>query len=129
MRPTDKKILKLLQDDASMPFAEIAAKVHLSAAPCWRRIQKLKDAGVIRKQVALCDAKNSRSADETGVISSSSLSKASISSGFTDARKSSGHVRRVAQQDKHLGGVLEERFAHLHRLGVGLEVVIAIGQR
>jgi len=57
MSPTDKKILKLLQDDASMPVAEIAAKVHLSAAPCWRRIQKLKDAGVIRKQVALCDAK------------------------------------------------------------------------
>ena len=57
MNPTDKKILKLLQDDASMPVAEIAAKVHLSAAPCWRRIQKLKDAGVIRKHVALCDAK------------------------------------------------------------------------
>ena len=42
MSPTDKKILKLLQDDASLSVAEVAAKVHLSPAPCWRRIQKLK---------------------------------------------------------------------------------------
>jgi len=55
VNPTDKKILKLLQDDASLSVAEIAAKVHLSPAPCWRRIQKLKDDGVIRKQVVLCD--------------------------------------------------------------------------
>ena len=36
-------------------MATIAERVHLSATPCWRRIQKLRDAGVIRKQVALCD--------------------------------------------------------------------------
>ena len=41
---------------ADMPLADIAARVHLSPTPCWRRIQKLRDAGVIRKQVALCDA-------------------------------------------------------------------------
>jgi len=57
MNPTDKKILKLLQDDASLSVAEIAAKVHLSPAPCWRRIQKLKDEKVIRQQVVLCDPK------------------------------------------------------------------------
>ena len=55
MHPTDKKILKLLQEDASLSIAEIAEKVHLSVAPCWRRIQRLKDAGVIRKQVVLCN--------------------------------------------------------------------------
>ncbi len=57
MSPTDKKILKLLQDDASLSIAQIAAKVHLSPAPCWRRIQKLKDERVIRQHVVLCDAK------------------------------------------------------------------------
>ena len=57
MSPTDRKILKLLQDDASLSIAEIAAKVHLSPAPCWRRIQKLKDEKVIRQQVVLCDPK------------------------------------------------------------------------
>ena len=56
MTPTDRKLLKLLQDDATLSMADLAAKVNLSAAPCWRRVQKLKQEGVIRKQVTLCDA-------------------------------------------------------------------------
>ena len=56
MDAVDRRILELLQLDADMPVSTIAARVHLSATPCWRRIQKLRDAGVIRKQVALCDA-------------------------------------------------------------------------
>ncbi|MBN9461287.1 MAG: Lrp/AsnC family transcriptional regulator [Burkholderiales bacterium] len=52
----DRKLLQLLQDDASLPIAELAARVNLSPTPCWRRIQKLRDAGVIRKQVVLLDA-------------------------------------------------------------------------
>ncbi len=39
-----------------MPVTELAARVSLSVTPCWRRIQKLRDAGVIRKQVVLLDA-------------------------------------------------------------------------
>ncbi len=56
MDAIDRKILDLLQSDADLPLAAIAERVHLSATPCWRRIQKLREAGVIRKQVALCDA-------------------------------------------------------------------------
>jgi Lrp/AsnC family transcriptional regulator len=56
MDDIDKKILFILQHDAETSLAEIAKSVHLSQTPCWRRIQKLRDAGVIRKQVALCDA-------------------------------------------------------------------------
>ena len=55
MDGVDRKILELLQLDAELPIATIAERVHLSVTPCWRRIQKLRDAGVIRKQVALCD--------------------------------------------------------------------------
>lgn len=55
---TDCKILAILQQDASVPLATIAAKVHLSPTPCWRRIQKLREAGVIRRQVTLCDAQS-----------------------------------------------------------------------
>ena len=51
----DIKILNLLQRDATLPLAEIAAKVGLSSTPCWRRIQKLEAAGVIRRRVALLD--------------------------------------------------------------------------
>ncbi|MEE2694149.1 MAG: Lrp/AsnC family transcriptional regulator [Pseudomonadota bacterium] len=49
----DKSILKLLQNDATLQLAEIASSVGLSATPCWRRIQKLEQAGIIRKRVAL----------------------------------------------------------------------------
>ena len=51
----DKQILALLQDDAMMPATEIADRVGLSTTPCWRRIQKLEEAGFIRKRVALLD--------------------------------------------------------------------------
>ena len=52
---TDRKILSILQVDASIPVAEIARRVGLSTTPCWRRIQKLEEDGVIVKRVALID--------------------------------------------------------------------------
>jgi Lrp/AsnC family transcriptional regulator len=55
MDRTDLKILALLQEDASITVAEISERIHLSQTPCWRRIQKLEEAGVIRKRVALLD--------------------------------------------------------------------------
>ena len=51
----DKRILKLLQEDATTPVAEIGKKVGLSTTPCWRRIQKLEEDGVIKKRVAVLD--------------------------------------------------------------------------
>lgn len=53
----DRKLLELLQADATLPISELAQKVNLSQAPCWKRIQRLKDTGAIRAQVALCDAR------------------------------------------------------------------------
>ncbi|MBM3542815.1 MAG: Lrp/AsnC family transcriptional regulator [Alphaproteobacteria bacterium] len=51
----DKKILAALQDDASPSLATLAERVGLSPSPCWRRVQALEAAGVIRKRVALLD--------------------------------------------------------------------------
>lgn len=51
----DKRILNLLQEDATTPVAEIGKKVGLSTTPCWRRIQKMEEDGVIKKRVALLD--------------------------------------------------------------------------
>ena len=53
MDRTDLKILAILQEDASLPVAEVAARVNLSQTPCWRRIQKLEAQGVIERRVAL----------------------------------------------------------------------------
>jgi len=51
----DKKILRLLQEDATLAVADIAKRVGLSTTPCWRRIQKLEEEGVIRRRVAVLD--------------------------------------------------------------------------
>jgi len=53
---TDLRILRLLQRDASMSASEIADKVGLSQSPCWRRINRLEDSGLIRARVALLDS-------------------------------------------------------------------------
>ena len=57
MDKLDAKILELLQADGALSAAEIADRIGLSKAPCWRRIQKLQDAGIIRGTVALLDAR------------------------------------------------------------------------
>jgi Lrp/AsnC family transcriptional regulator len=51
----DYAILDVLQRDASLSNAELASKVGLSSSPCWRRIKRLEDAGVIARRVALLD--------------------------------------------------------------------------
>ena len=52
----DVKILTLLQKDCTLPVADIGKAVGLSTTPCWRRIQKLEEAGVIKGRVAVLDA-------------------------------------------------------------------------
>ncbi len=56
MDRTDLRILDLLQEDAGRKIAEIAETVHLSTTACWKRIQQLEAAGVVRRRVALLDA-------------------------------------------------------------------------
>lgn len=49
----DIKILELLQSDSNRSSAEVADKLNMSQSPCWRRINRLEQEGVIEKQVAL----------------------------------------------------------------------------
>ena len=51
----DRKILTVLQEDASLSVAEIGDRVGLSSTPCWKRIQRLEADGVILRRVALVD--------------------------------------------------------------------------
>ncbi|MEH6616489.1 MAG: Lrp/AsnC family transcriptional regulator [Porticoccus sp.] len=53
----DINILKQLQKDASLTAQEIADRVNLSTSPCWRRINRLEQSGIIKKKVALLDLK------------------------------------------------------------------------
>lgn len=56
LSPVDIQLLDLLQKDASLTTAELADKVGLSQSPCWRRVCRLEEAGLIKKRVALLDA-------------------------------------------------------------------------
>lgn len=51
----ERRILRVLQEDASLPTAAVAERVGLSPSPCWRRIDRLERDGIIRKRVALLD--------------------------------------------------------------------------
>ena len=51
----DRRILDCLQRDAGLSTAEIADRVGLSTTPCWRRIQNLEKAGILKGRVALLD--------------------------------------------------------------------------
>jgi len=55
MDSIDRKILNLLQADASLTVKQIAEQIPLSVTPCWKRIQKLETQGFIRARVALLD--------------------------------------------------------------------------
>jgi len=53
----EKRILALLQQDASLSVAAVAEKVGLSSSPCWRRMDRLEREGFIKRKVALVDRK------------------------------------------------------------------------
>jgi Lrp/AsnC family transcriptional regulator, cysteine-sensing transcriptional activator len=55
MDAIDRKILSVVQQDASLSVAEIGQRVGLSSTPCWKRLQKLEAEGVITRRVALVD--------------------------------------------------------------------------
>ncbi len=51
----DTEILRLLQADATISTASIAEHINLSQSPCWRRINRLEQEGLIQRRVALLD--------------------------------------------------------------------------
>jgi len=51
----DRKILRVLQEDASLSVAEIGDRVGLSSTPCWKRVQRMESEGIIIGKVALVD--------------------------------------------------------------------------
>lgn len=54
----DRAILKEIQDDSGIATADLAERVGLSLSPCWRRVKRLKDTGIIKKEVTLLSRKS-----------------------------------------------------------------------
>ena len=55
--PVDKEIIRLLQQDAELSAAAVGEKIGLSQSPCWRRIQRLREEGLIQGQFMRFDRK------------------------------------------------------------------------
>lgn len=51
----DIKILSLLQEDASLSTSHIAEQLNMSQSPCWRRINRMEEAGIIKRRVAILE--------------------------------------------------------------------------
>ena len=52
---TDRRLLALLQEDATLSVADLATRIGLSPTPCWKRVKRLERVGLIRGRVALLD--------------------------------------------------------------------------
>ena len=53
----DKKILSLLQHNATLPLSELSKRVGISKTPCWNRIRKMEEEGIIKSRVTVLDNK------------------------------------------------------------------------
>ena len=108
----DRKILTVLQEDASLSVAEIGDRVGLSSTPCWKRIQRLEADGVILRRVALVDQ------NKIGLGISVFVSVESADHSEAWLRE----IRRCRQRDARGDGVLPDggrRRLHAARRGRG----------
>ncbi len=55
---TDRKLLRMLQEDCTQSLHVLADAVNLTSTPCWKRLKRLEDEGFIRGRVALLDSEN-----------------------------------------------------------------------
>ncbi len=55
LNPVDRKLLHLLQKDGALSLAELADQVNLTTTPCWKRLKRLEDKGILKQRVALLD--------------------------------------------------------------------------
>lgn len=52
---TDRTLLRLLQKDGTLALTELADAVNLTTTPCWKRLKRLEESGILRNRVALLD--------------------------------------------------------------------------
>jgi DNA-binding Lrp family transcriptional regulator len=75
----DLKILRLLQQRADIPIVQLGENVGLSHTPCWRRVRRLEESGVIRERVAVLDpAKVNLSVNVFAYVAMDSHKKAAL---------------------------------------------------
>ena len=114
----DRKILMELQHDASQSLDDIAKKVGASKTPVWNRLKRLKDEGIIRREVAIVDP------DKVGLEACFFvLVRTSEHDAEWQARFLSALTRRneVIEAHRALMGLNEDNHAAFHSLVMTLE--------
>lgn len=100
--PTDRRILAILQEDATVSIAELASRVNLSQTPCWKRVKRLQDTGVIQRRVALVD----RDALDLSLVVFVTVKTARHDDGWLDAfAKGAGRLHEVVEFYRMSGDV------------------------
>ena len=56
MDHTDKKILHIIQKNSNIPLSELSKRVGVSSTPCWNRVKKMEEEGVITSKIAVLDS-------------------------------------------------------------------------
>ena len=52
----DKKILHIIQKNSNIPLSELSKRVGVSSTPCWNRVKKMEEEGVITSKIAILDS-------------------------------------------------------------------------
>lgn len=85
---TDRRILRAIQSDNSRSTADLAELVGISQPSCWRRVQRLRDTGVIRGEVAVLNReKLGLGTTVYALVKLSTVGRANLA-GFSDAIRS-----------------------------------------
>lgn len=113
MDDIDRKILHLLQRDASMSVDELSEAVYLSRNACWRRVKRLEGDGVIQKRVSIVDPRSLGLALQALVLIRTSDHSAEWLEGFRRVVREMPEIMSAQRMSGELDYVLRVRVADM----------------
>jgi Lrp/AsnC family transcriptional regulator len=110
---TDRRILRLMQDDATLSVDQLSEQVSLSRNACWRRVKVLEEAGVIARKVALLNPYDLGLSLHAIVMIRASAHTADWTAQFQDAVKYMPEIMGAYRTTGDLDYVLRVRVADI----------------
>ena len=109
MDDLDRRILDLLQRDASLSVETVASRVHSSKSPVWNRIRKMRDKGIIAAQVAVLDPQKVDRGEVFFVSVKTGSHSADWLSRFTDAIRDLPEIQEAHRLAGEIDYILKVR--------------------
>ena len=82
----DRKLLALLQQDCTLSLQALAEAVNLTTTPCWKRLKRLEDDGILIGKVALLDPRPDRLCADKNATSQQRMVLPLCHGGYRNAR-------------------------------------------